>query len=637
MSLQQPTQELSFQQRKYLDLLSHQFPTVQSAFTEIINLEAILNLPMGTEHFMSDLHGEYQAFIHILNNCSGVIKEQVGRIFKGELDEQSQADLCTLIYYPKEKLQLVKQRGEASASWYRETLMCLVRLARVLSGNYTRSKVRKAMPVAYAYIIDELLHASAEGEANRHAYHVRIIESILDTGSGDDFIESLAALIKRLAVDHIHIVGDIYDRGPHADRILDHLMGYHSLDIQWGNHDIVWMGAAAGSALCIAAVVRTNVRYHTLDILESAYGISLRRLALFAENTYTTYDNVTPLEKAISVILFKLEGQAALRHPDWHMTQDRLLLDKVDITHGIVPIGGKDRPLRTRDFPTLDPSCPWDLSEDERDIMEGLVHAFANSRRLHTHVSFLYEKGSIYLVHNGNLLFHGCIPLERDGSFSTVMCEGTPYSGRAYLDFCDRIARRAWQTGDQTSLDWMYYLWCGAHSPLSGRVVKTFERTFVEDESCWKEPEDPYYSLTNDPAVCAKILEEFGLDGHKGHIINGHIPVRTIDGESPIHAGGRLLVIDGGFCQAYHKKTGIAGYTLISSPRHLRIKAHRPFQSVAAALEDNCDIQSETDVLERYETRHVSDTDNGAEIRDQIADLRALLAAYRSGALPERS
>jgi fructose-1,6-bisphosphatase-3 len=636
-SEQDMEQQLSIERHKYLELLSHQFPTVQSVFTEIINLEAILNLPMGTEHFMSDVHGEYEAFVHILNNCSGVIREQIAHTFSDELSSKEQADLCTLIYYPKEKLQLLQTRGDATAEWYRATLMYLVRLARVLSGNYTRSKVRKAMPVSYAYIIDELLHASAEGETNRHDYHVRIVESILDTGSGDDFIESLAALIKRLAVDRIHLVGDIYDRGPHADRILDCLMDYHSLDIQWGNHDIVWMGAAAGSALCIAAVVRTNVRYRTLEILESAYGISLRRLALFAENTYTTYDNVTPLEKAISVILFKLEGQAILRHPDWKITQDRLLLDKVDITHGTIRIAGKDRPLRTRDFPTLDAQRPWELSVEEREVMDGLVHAFASSGRLHRQIAFLYDKGSIYLVHNGNLLFHGCIPLEPDGSFSTVICGGIPYSGRAYLDFCDRIARKAWQTGDQMSLDWMYYLWCGAHSPLSGRVVKTFERTFVEDKECWKEPEDPYYSLTHDPEVCGKILEEFGLDGKRGHIINGHTPVRAIDGESPTRAGGRLLVIDGGFCQAYHKKTGIAGYTLISSPHHLRIKAHRPFQSVAAALVDNSDIQSETDVLENYSnTRHVSDTDNGEQIRAQIADLRALLSAYRSGTLAER-
>lgn len=624
------------EQLKYLRLLSQSFPTTQSAFTEIINLEAILNLPKGTEHFMSDVHGEYEAFVHILNNCSGVIREQVDRMFTDELGLSQRADLCTLIYYPREKLKRLRRQQVTTPAWYDTTLMQLVRLARWLSGSYTRSKVRRAMPVAYAYIIDELLHASAQGETSRHEYHVRIISSIIDTGSADDFICSLASLIKRLAVDHLHIVGDFFDRGSHADRIIEHLMGYPSLDVQWGNHDICWMGAAAGSEACVATVVRSSVRYNSLDVLESAYGISLRELALFAEKTYVGYDVISPMEKAIDVILFKLEGQVIMRNPDFQM-ESRLLLDKTDVDDVSVRIGETDHRLRTQDFPTLNTARPFELSDEERQVMDGLTSAFRESDRLRRHVGFLFEKGSIYLVRNGNLLFHGCIPLEEDGSFSPVLCEGVAYRGRAYLDFCDRIARRAWHQADQVSLDWMWYLWCGRHSPLSGRVVKTFERAFVKDRKTWVEPEDPYYRLTHDPAVCDRVLAEFGLSGSHSHIINGHTPVKAKSGESPMRAGGKLLIIDGGFCSAYHKKTGIAGYTLISGATGMRIKAHRPFQSVEAALDENADIESEVTVIE-HEPRllRIDDTDTGADIREQILELRALLEAYRSGVLPER-
>ncbi len=629
---------------KYLELLSRQFPTAQSVFTEIINLEAICNLPAPTEHFMSDLHGEYEAFVHILNNCSGAIREHVADLFAGELDAGQQADLCTLIYYPREKLDLVRSEhtdtshGEAiDAAWYRATLMRLVRLARRLSDYYTRSKVRKAMPVEYAYIIDELLHPSTGVGLRRHEYHEQILESIIRTGAADDFIVSIATLIKRLAVDRLHIVGDMFDRGAHADRILDRLMAYHSLDIQWGNHDIAWMGAAAGSTLCQASVVRTCVHYRTLDVLESAYGISLRELERFADTAYTTYDNLAPLDKAVAVILFKLEGQAIARHSEWRTTARRKLLHTVDMTHGTATIDGRDYALLTRDFPTLDPTDPYSLVPEEQKIVDGIAHAFAESDRLRRHVDFLYKKGSLYRIHNGNLLFHGCIPLNPDGSFADVECEDHVLRhGRAYLDYCDAIARRAWHSADQSALDWMYYLWCGAHSPLSGRVVKTFERTFVADEATWAEPRDPYYTLAGDPAVCDTILREFGLDTAHGHIINGHTPVLAQAGQSPVRANGKLLVIDGGFAEPYHKKTGIAGYTLVASSRHLRIKAHRPWHDLATALDTNADIMSETDVLERYpEPRRVRDTDTGAEIREQLADLRGLLDAYRSGTIAE--
>ncbi len=435
-------QEKDPNQLKYLELLSEKFPTTQAAFTEIINLEAILNLPKGTEHFVSDVHGEYEAFEHILNNCSGVIRERVEEIFNLELTASEQADLCTLVYYPAEKLRRLREEGTATSEWYAITLMRLVRLARRLSGSYTRSKVRKAMPVAYAYIIDELLHISPDEREARLAYHQRIIDTIIDTGSADDFICSLAALIKRLAVDHMHLVGDIFDRGPHADKICDRLMGYHSIDVEWGNHDIVWMGAASGSAACLAAVIRNNIHYESLSILESAYGVSLRELALFSEATYTQDDGMTPMEKAISVILFKLEGQVIMRHPNWHM-EDRLLLEHVDPARGVLDLNGTAYEMRTRDFPTLDPAHPYELSADERRVMDGLMDAVHSSDKLRAHIGFLYDHGSAYLVRNGNAIFHACVPMNEDGTFCAVRHQDQVLAGREYYDYADRLARQA--------------------------------------------------------------------------------------------------------------------------------------------------------------------------------------------------
>ncbi|RGS51599.1 MULTISPECIES: fructose-1,6-bisphosphatase [unclassified Olsenella] len=629
-------QEKDPNQLKYLELLSEKFPTTQAAFTEIINLEAILNLPKGTEHFVSDVHGEYEAFEHILNNCSGVIRERVEEIFNLELTASEQADLCTLVYYPAEKLRRLREEGTATSEWYAITLMRLVRLARRLSGSYTRSKVRKAMPVAYAYIIDELLHISPDEREARLAYHQRIIDTIIDTGSADDFICSLAALIKRLAVDHMHLVGDIFDRGPHADKICDRLMGYHSIDVEWGNHDIVWMGAASGSAACLAAVIRNNIHYESLSILESAYGVSLRELALFSEATYTQDDGMTPMEKAISVILFKLEGQVIMRHPNWHM-EDRLLLEHVDPARGVLDLNGTAYEMRTRDFPTLDPAHPYELSVDERRVMDGLMDAVRSSDKLRAHIGFLYDHGSAYLVRNGNAIFHACVPMNEDGTFCAVRHQDRLLAGREYYDYADRLARQAWHEHDQVSLDWMWYLWCGRYSPLSGRVVKTFERTYLTDRSTWQEPRDPYFRLTEKPEVARRILAEFGADPVHGHIINGHTPVHAADGESPVKAGGLLVVIDGGFCQAYHRTTGIAGYTLISDPRGMRIKAHRPFGTIADVLDLNADIMSDDDRFEIYPSpKTIGDTDTGTQIRGQVADLRALLDAYRTGLLPER-
>ena len=624
-------------ERKYLELLAEKFPTTQSVFTEVINLEAILNLPKGTEHFVSDVHGEYEAFEHILNNCSGVIRERVGQAFAMELTRDEQADLCTLIYYPELKLRRLREQDRLTSEWYAITLTRLVRLARRLSGSYTRSKVRKAMPVAYAYIIDELLHISPDERETRLAYHQRIIDTIVDTGSADDFVCSLAALIKRLAVDHLHVVGDVFDRGPHADKIMERLMAYHSIDVQWGNHDIVWMGAAAGSYACLAAVIRNNIHYDSLKILESAYGVSLRELALFAEATYRADDGMSPVEKAISVILFKLEGQTIRRHPNWHM-DDRLLLEHVDAERGVAVVDGREYELRTRDFPTLEADDPYALTSEEQRVMDNLMNAVRSSDKLRRHVGFLFEHGSTYLVHNGNVLFHACVPMNEDGSFCAVNHQGQMLSGRAYYDYADRLACRAWHEHDQVSLDWMWYLWCGRFSPLSGRVVKTFERTYFADRSTWQEPRDPYFSHTEDPAMCARVLEEFGADVERGVIINGHTPVHAAAGESPVKAGGRLVVIDGGFCQAYHSTTGIAGYTLIADPEGMRIKAHRPFGSIADVLDLNADIVSDDDRFQRNpRPLFIGDTDTGADIRGQIADLRALLDAYRTGEVLERT
>ena len=620
---------------KYLSLLSQQFPNQQSVFTEIINLQAILNLPKGTEHFMSDLHGEYEAFMHILNNCSGVIREHVDEIFGDTMSNCEKGDLCTLIYYPSEKLRLVRAAKQDSPTWYKENLDHLITVARSLSSRYTRSKVRKAIPHDYAYIIDELLHTHPDENNYRIRYHERIIDSILETDSTDDFIRSLSALIKRLAVDHLHLVGDVFDRGGGAAKIMDRLMDYHSLDIQWGNHDILWMGAAAGEEACIISVLRNNLRYDNYEILENDYGISLRALVAFANKTYHANDDITPLIKAINVLLFKLEGQIIMRHPEFDM-QDRLLLDKIDTNAGTIDIDGVTWKLRTTDFPTVDPERPYDLTEEEQAIVDKLVAEFTGADHLRRHIEFLYSHGSVYLVRNGNLLFHGCVPMNDDGTFSSFNCMGTYRSGRDYLDFCDNVARRAWRTRKRDALDWMWYLWIGFKSPMSGRLVKTFERSYIEDRSSWEEPMDPYFTLTREIPACDAIMREFRLLPGTGHIINGHTPVKAVAGEKPIRADGRLLVIDGGFCRAYHPKTGIAGYTLISSSRGMRLKAHEAFKSVDEALTRNADIQSETTRFDVAKRRlMVSDTDAGEEIRRHINDLRLLLDAYRNGVLPE--
>ena len=622
---------------RYLELLAEKYPTEQAVSREIINLTAILSLPKGTEHFMSDLHGEYEAFCHILNNCSGVIREKVDLLFGETLSDFDREEICTLIYYPVEKLELVRKEGKNTEEWYRATLGKLIDIARLLSSKYTRSKVRKAMPKEYAYILDELIHVQKDEDDNQVVYHRNILDTLLELNNADEFIEVLAGLIKRLAVDHLHIVGDIFDRGACADRIMDLLMQYHSLDIEWGNHDILWMGAAAGSKACIATVVRNNLKYNNTKILENSYGISLRNLALFAEKIYPNEEPMKAALKAISVMLFKLEGQVILRNPDYNMT-DKLLLHKVNVEKQTVEIDGTEYAIKEEAFPTVnfdsgDMEDIYQLSEEEEQVMEGLRMAFVNSIRLRQHIDFLYQKGSMYRIFNGNLLYHGCVPLDESGNLEGVAFGKKRYRGREYLDYAERIARRAWsKDARQKDRDFMWYLWCGRKSPLSGRNIKTFERTYVLDENTWFEQSNPYYKFYHEEKICNMILHEFGLYSERSHIINGHTPVRTSKGEHPVRAEGKLLVIDGGFCKSYHKTTGIAGYTLIFNSHGIRIKSHQPFQSVYAALTENKDIESKSELVETEKERlMVRDTDSGKKIKEDIDGLKMLLQAYRNG------
>lgn len=622
---------------RYLELLAEKYPTEQAVSREIINLTAILSLPKGTEHFMSDLHGEYEAFCHILNNCSGVIREKVDLLFGETLSDFDREEICTLIYYPVEKLELVRKEGKNNEEWYRATLGELIDIARLLSSKYTRSKVRKAMPKEYAYILDELIHVQKDEDDNQVVYHRNILDTLLELDNADEFIEVLAGLIKRLAVDHLHIVGDIFDRGACADRIMDLLMQYHSLDIEWGNHDILWMGAAAGSKACIATVVRNNLKYNNTKILENSYGISLRNLALFAEKIYPNEEPMKAALKAISVMLFKLEGQVILRNPDYNMT-DKLLLHKVNVEKQTVEIDGTEYAIKEEAFPTVnfdsgDMEDIYQLSEEEEQVMEGLRMAFVNSIRLRQHIDFLYQRGSMYRIFNGNLLYHGCVPLDESGNLEGVAFGKKRYHGREYLDYAERIARRAWsKDARQKDRDFMWYLWCGRKSPLSGRNIKTFERTYVLDENTWFEQSNPYYKFYHEEKICNMILHEFGLYSERSHIINGHTPVRTSKGEHPVRANGKLLVIDGGFCKSYHKTTGIAGYTLIFNSHGIRIKSHQPFQSVYAALTENKDIESKSELVETEKERlMVRDTDSGKKIKEDIDGLKMLLQAYRNG------
>ena len=647
---------------RYLKLLAQKYPTVQAASTEIINLQAILNLPKGTEHFISDIHGEYEAFLHILNSCSGVIKEKIDEVFASSISKAERDQLATLIYYPQEKLELVAQQEVDLDEWYRITLHRLIEVCRLVSSKYTRSKVRKALPKDYAYIIDELLHTRYD-EADKKEYFENIISTILSIGRAPSFITALCQVIKRLAVDHMHIVGDLFDRGPRADIILDSLMDYHSVDIQWGNHDILWMGAASGSRTLVATVLSNSIHYNNLEVIETGYGISLRPLSIFANEVYQNCDThrfavkltgedkehisqkdqllSARMHKAITVILFKLEGQKILRHPEYGM-EDRLLLDKIDYANRCITIGGVTYPLEDCDFPTVDPADPYTLTEEENQVIDQLTASFRRSEKLQKHVRFLYSKGSMYLCYNGNLLFHGCIPMTADGKLMSFTIGGHERSGRDFLNYAEKAARKAYydapgSTERQLGMDFLWWLWAGRNSPIFGRDrMTTFERRLIKDESAWTEPKNSYYALYQDPSVCDMLLKEFGLEGPHCHIINGHIPVKAKKGESPIKGGGKLVVIDGGFCKAYQPTSGIAGYTLIFNSWCFRIVSHQPFAGQQDAIENNHDIANSSDVFERLGSRmRISQTDIGRTLQAQSDDLCLLLEAYRSGAVTE--
>ena len=628
----------SSEYRKVLELLAQDYPNRRAAFAEIINLQAIMNLPKGTEHFLSDPHGEYEAFKHILNNCSGVIREKVQLVFGDTMTAGEQAELCTLIYYPREELARMHARGRIYREQYKQILDRLMELTRYLSSKYTRSRVRKAMPEEFAFIIDELLHAQKDEDDNRTLYHARIYDSILDTESADYFIIALCELAKRLTVDRLHILGDIFDRGEHADKIMDLLREYkNELDIQWGNHDALWMGAAAGNLCSIMNCINNNVKYGNYEVLENGYGISMRSLVLFAEKTYLSDDVMDPLKKAISVLMFKTEGQLLHRHPEYRM-DDRNLFEKIDWKNYTVEIEGVTYPLKTKDFPTVDPEDPLRLTAEEEQVLEELRHAFMNSVRLRHHMDFLFSHGSMYLCVNENLLFHGCIPLDEDGNFEQVDFWDEPVHGKALLDKVDEVARYAWSTGSSDSVDYLWYMWCGYNSPLFGKIIKTFERTYIVDESTWKEPRNTYYTFNREKRTAKMILHEFGLYSDRSHIINGHTPVNLKKGEKSVRAEGCLYVIDGGFCKAYQKTTGIAGYTLIFNSHGLKLKTHQPFESLEKALEENVDIHSDTEIVEVEDRRvMVADTDDGIRLRERIGDLKNLLRAYRSGTLRERN
>ena len=650
------------EQLHYLRLLSRQYPTVQAAGTEIIRLQAILNLPKGTEHFMSDIHGEHEAFLHILNSASGEVKEKLEELFGNTMTQRDRNDLATLIYYPAAKLALVADENDNLEEWYRLTIHRLVQLCRYVSTKHTRSKVRSYMPQDYEIILDELIHLAEEGGSRRDQYE-NIISTTIRIGQAADVIAAMCLVIKRLVVDKLHIVGDIFDRGPRADIVMDSLLSSDNVDIQWGNHDVLWMGAASGSRTLVATVLSNSIRYNNLDVIETGYGISLRPLSIFANEVYrdcntkqfkvkltgTDADQYTEKDKllsarmykAITIILFKLEGQKILRHPEYGMN-DRLLLDKVDYENKTVRIGDKTYPMLDCDFPTVDPADPYTLTEEESHVIDQLTDSFHHSEKLQRHIRFLYSKGGLYKISNGNLLFHGCIPMTDDGKLMSFTIGGKERSGREFLDYAEKTARKAYydKRGSderQMGMDFLWWLWSGRNSPIFGRDrMTTFERRFIADEKTWAEPKNAYYTHYTDRKCCEKLLAEFGLTGPHCHIINGHVPVKVRKGESPIKGGGKLIVIDGGFSRAYQPTSGIAGYTLIFNSRNFRLVSHQPFAGKYSALHNNDDIESDSRIFETLETRmRVGQTDEGAELQTRMDDLLLLLEAYRTGAVTE--
>ena len=650
------------EQLHYLRLLSKQYPTVQAAGTEIIRLNAILNLPKGTEHFMSDIHGEHEAFLHILSSGSGEVKEKLEELFSNSMTQRDRNDLATLIYYPKSKIALVMDETEDMDEWYRLSIHRLVDLCRFVSTKHTRQKVRSYMAPDYQQILDELIHLAEEGGSRKDLYE-NMISTIIQIGQAADVIEAIADVIKALVVDQLHIVGDIFDRGPRADIVMDSLMRAHNVDIQWGNHDVLWMGAASGSRTLVATVLSNSIRYNNLDVIETGYGISLRPLSIFANEVYkdcntdqfkvkltgTDADQYTEKDKllsarmykAITIILFKLEGQKILRRPEFGMA-DRLLLDKIDYENQTITIGDKVYPMLDTDFPTVDPADPYALTEEEEHVITQLTDSFRHSEKLQKHTRYLYSKGGLYKVINRNLLFHGCIPMNEDGSLMTFTIGGKERSGKRFLDYAEKTARKAYydkrgSAERQFGLDFLWWLWAGRNSPIFGRDrMTTFERRFIADKDTWAEPKNAYYTYYQDPEVCDRLLKEFGLEGDHCHIINGHVPVKVKKGESPVKGGGKLLVIDGGFSRAYQSTSGIAGYTLIYNSRHYRIVSHQPFAGKWNAVHKNDDIENESVIFEKMETRmRVSQTDEGAELQTRVDDLMLLLEAYRTGAVTE--
>ena len=650
----------------FLKLLSRSFPNVATASTEIINLEAILNLPKGTEHFLADLHGEYLAFQHVLRNASGTIKRKVGEIFSDSLSTREQKDLCTLIYYPAEKLELVKDEiGDKDElnDWYFITINRLVKVCRNVSSKYSRSKVHKALPQDFSYIIQELMHEHSS-DPNKQAYVDVIIKTIISTHRVDEFIIAMCNLIQQLTIDMLHLLGDVYDRGPSPDKIMDILCGFHNFDIQWGNHDILWMGAAAGNDCSIANVLRIALRYGNHGVLEDGYGINLLPLATFAMDTYAgdpcerflpkdgsakdpkrarTAQLVAQMHKAISIIQFKLEAAAIKRRPEFEM-KDRLLLDKMDLEKGILKIKGVEYKLLDTNFPTVNPKHPYKLTPEEESIVQKLHQSFTESEKLRKHMKCLFRNGSLYTIANGNLLYHASIPLNEDGSLKDVTIRGEKYHGKALLKRAESLIRSAYFGSEDPEerafgLDYLWYLWCGKDSPAFDKSkMATFERYFLADKDTHKEVKGSYYAMRDNADVVDAILDEFGVKGEHRHIINGHVPVKTIKGENPIKAGGKLMVIDGGFSKAYQPETGIAGYTLVYHSRGFELVQHEPFSSIEEAVSQGQDIKSTRSLVEMTNHRmHVKDTDIGIELQSQIDDLKELLDAYRSGDIKERN
>ena len=649
------------EQMRYLRVLAEKYPTIAAASSEIINLEALLRLPKGTEHFMSDLHGENEAFIHILNSASGVIREKIDTVLGDSVPDAERAELATLIYYPSQKLPELKARQEDLDVWYRKNLLWLIELCRFVSSKHTRDHVRSCLPANCGHIIDELLHAHFE-DHDKDLYYGQIIDSIIRHDRADAYIVRFCEVIKRLAVDRLHIVGDLFDRGPRPDQILDRLIEHHDVDIQWGNHDVVWMGAAAGSPICIFTVLKTTVAYNNLATLENGYGINLRPLEHLAEQLYADTDvrrwrphidpRTTPgpdtiartarMHKAVTVMMLKLEAQVIARNPDFECA-GRDYLNQIDYEAGTVRCGGKTYPLLDPVFPTVDPADPSRLTDFEEEVLRGLIRSFRESERLQRQVQFLYAKGAVYKVFNGNLLYHGAVPMTEDGEFASETFEGRSYSGKALFDYCDRRAREGYFAAPdsprrQAGQDFLWYLWCGRLSPIFGRsAMTTFERLYIADPAAHAEVKNPYYRHIQYPETADMILKEFGLEGEGCHIINGHVPVRAIEGESPVKGGGKIVVIDGGFCRAYHSRTGIAGYTLVYNSRGLTLRTHQPFESAEKAIREDEDIASRSEQIYVAPQRIlVRDTDEGAEKRALISDLEHLLDAYQAGLLREQ-